>query len=262
MKITKIDTSRLRNDAHSQFLAEFRDLIAAHGAEALKIKPQFQAFLPLYNNVDEALKKIVKSALTAKIHDADLARDDTFAGLLDVCRGMCRHFTPAVKDAALKVQIVLDTYGNVAGKSLNEETSAIYNLVQELQDKHPEDLAATGLAEWVAELKTRNNAFEALVKERFDETARKTDVVLRDARKAADEAYKKICDIINVYVLLEGEANYADFIKTLNAVIAKYALMIHHHHRNHHSGGNGNNNGVGAENLQPLQPQTTTEVQQ
>jgi hypothetical protein len=231
MKISKIDTSRLRNDAHSQLLTEFRDLVAAHGAEALKIKTQFQAFLPLYGRVDEALKKVVKSALTAKIHEADLARDDTFAGMLDVCKGMCRYFTPAVRDAALRVQIVLDTYGNVTNKPLNEETSAIHNLVQELQDNHSADLVSTGLAGWAAELKTRNNAFEALVKERFDEAAHRTDVVLREARKAADEVFRKICDIINVYVLLEGEENYGTFVKTLNAIIAKYAFMVHHRHK-------------------------------
>jgi hypothetical protein len=48
-----------------------------------------------------------------------------------------------------------------------------------------------------------------------------------------------------VYADLEGEENYADFIRTLNAVIAKYAVK-HHHHRNHH----GN---AGAENVQPQQ---------
>jgi hypothetical protein len=64
----------------------------------------------------------------------------------------------------------------------------------------------------------------------------KTDVVLKDASKA------------NVYVLLESEENHGEFIRTQNAVIAKYALK-HNHHRHH--GGNG---GVGAENLQPFSP--------
>jgi len=242
MKINKIDLNHLRNDAHFQFHTEFRDLVTTHGAAALKIKPQFDAYLPLYDREDEALKKIVKSALTARIHDADVARDDTFIGLFDVCRGMCRHFTPATKEAALRIQVILDTYGDVAHKPLNEETSAIYNLVQELQGKYATDLAATGIAQWVAELKARNEAFENLVKERFDETAAKTDVVLRDARKAADEAYKQLCDIINVRVVLDGAADYETFIKTLNAVVAKYAVKHHHHHHHDHVQAEGTQN--------------------
>jgi hypothetical protein len=231
MKIEKVHLGHLRNDAHFQFHTEFRDIVATHGAEALKIKPQFDAYLLLYDREDEALKKIAKSALTAKIHDADAARDDTFMGLLDVCRGMCRHFTPAIREAALRIQVVLDTFGNVASKPLNEETSALYNLAQELQEKHAAALSATGMAQWVGELKSRNNAFEALVKERFDETAHKTDVVLKEARKATDEAYKQLRDIINVYMVLEGTADYEAFIRTLNAVVAKYAVRHHRHHR-------------------------------
>jgi len=235
MKIEKFSLLHLRNDAHFQFHTEFRDLAIALGAEVLKIKPQFDAYLLLYDKVDEALKKIAKSAFTARIHDADAARDDTFIGLADVCRGMCRHFTPSVREAALRIQVVLDTYGNVAGKPLNEETAAIYNIEQELREKYASDLAATGIEQWVAELKARNNAFEALVKGRFDETAHKTDVVLKEARKAADEAYGKIRDIINVYVVLEGTAGYEAFIRTMNAVIAKYAAIAHHHRHHRHS---------------------------
>jgi len=55
-------------------------------------------------------------------------------------------------------------------------------------------------------------------------------VVLKDARKKTDEAYKQICDIINVYIVLEGGAAYETFVKTLNAVLAKYAVKHHNHH--------------------------------
>jgi hypothetical protein len=65
--------------------------------------------------------------------------------------------------------------------------------------------------------------------ERYDETASKCDIVLKEARKDADEAYKNICDIINVYVLLEGATDYEELVKTLNAVIAKYGVRHRHH---------------------------------
>jgi hypothetical protein len=234
MKISKLDIAHLHSNSHFQFHTEFRDLVAAQGAETLKIKPQFDEYLPLYEKVDEALKKIVKSALTEKIHNADMARDDIFIGMADVCKGMCRHFNPAIRDAALRVQVVFHTYGNVAQKPLNEETSAIYNLLQELRsDKYAADAQAAGVAGWLGELEARNSAFEALIKERFTETAGKTDIVLKDARKDLDEAYKKICDIINVYIMLEGAAPYEEFAKTLNAIIAKYA--VRRHHRHHHA---------------------------
>jgi hypothetical protein len=222
MKIENIRIAHLRNDEHFQLQNEFRDLVAAHGAEVLKIKPQFQAYQQLYEREDEALKKIVKSEFTAKIHDADKARDDIWIGMEEMVAAAHRHFSPDVRDAAARLKIVFDTYGNVASKSLDEETSAIQNILQELQGKYAPDMALVGISQWAAELKARNNAFEALVKERDAEGAARTNIVLKDARKAVDAAFKQICDIINVYMVLEGEANYETFVRTLNEVIGRY----------------------------------------
>jgi uncharacterized protein YegL len=94
--------------------------------------------------------------------------------MVEVNNGMCKHFSKHIAESAHKVKIVLDTYGNVARKTLNEETSAIYNLVQDLRsDKYGNETRDASLMTWVDELEKRNKAFEALVKERFDETAHK-----------------------------------------------------------------------------------------
>jgi hypothetical protein len=235
MKIENIRTVHLRNDEHFQLHTEFRDLVMAHGAEALKVKPQFQAYLRLYDREDEALKKIVKSEFTAKIHEADKARDDIYIGMAEMNTAAHRHFNPEVREAAARLQIVFDTYGKVAKKSLDEETSAIYNILQELEGKYAPDASAVGISQWVAELKARNNAFEALVKERDSEEASKTNVIMKEARKAADVAFKQLCDIINVYMVLEGEANYEAFARTLNEVIGRYKRKHHHQHQHHHA---------------------------
>ncbi|GBU26345.1 hypothetical protein R83H12_03041 [Fibrobacteria bacterium R8-3-H12] len=239
MKIDSIHLSHLRNDAHFQFHTEFKDLVASHNPETLKITPQFEAYLPLYARVDEALKKIVKSEFTAKIHEADKARDEIYLGMAETTAAALRHFNPATREAAERLKILLDTYGNVANKPLNEETSAIYNILQELKGKYAADVSSVGIEQWVSELETRNAAFETLVKERFDETAaRTTDIVMKQARAQLDDVYKGIVERINALAVVEGVAAYEAFIKTLNAVIAKYAVK-HHHHR-HNVGANNN----------------------
>jgi hypothetical protein len=233
MKITKLDTTHLRNDAHFQFHTEFRDLVVLHNPLTLKVKPQFDSYLPLYNRVDDALKKIVKSEFTAKIHEADKARDEIYLGIVETNTAALRHFNPNVRQAAERLKILFDTYGNVANKPLNEETSAIYNILQELKGKYTADVESVGITQWVTELETRNLAFEALVKERFDETAaRTTDIVMKQAMAQLDEVYKTIVERINALAVVEGVVAYEAFIKTLNAVIAKYAVK-HHHHHNH-----------------------------
>lgn len=245
MKIVKFDTNHLRNDSHFQFMTEFRDLVIAQTAAALKITPQFGAFTRLYNREDEALRKVSASAFTPKIHEADAERDETLTGMYEVNKGMCKHWIPATRDAARRVQVVLKTYKHSGSKPINEETSAIYNLVQELRtEKYADDAGTAGLTAWVNELERRNNAVETLVKGRFNEGASKTDVVLKDARRETDAAYWDICDIINVYVILEGAGAYETFIRTLNEVIKKYAVKPHKHKHGEH-GGESSGDGAG-----------------
>jgi len=234
MKINKINSNNLRNDAHFQFHTEFRDLVILRGAVTLKVKPQFDAYLPLYDRVDEALKKIVKSEFTAKIHEADKARDEIYMGMVETNTAALKHFNPQVREAAGKLKIVFDAYGDVAHKPLNEETSAIYNILQELQGKYIPDVETVGIAYWVVELRNRNETFEKLVKERFDEAAGKTDIVLKEARAQLDKAYQIIVERINALAVVDGATAYETFIRTMNAVIAKYMAILHHH-RHHHT---------------------------
>ncbi|MCL2101466.1 MAG: DUF6261 family protein, partial [Fibromonadales bacterium] len=113
-------------------------------------------------------------------------------------------------------------YGNIAKKPLNEQTSATYNILQELEGKYAGDVAVVGIQQWVAELKARNNAFSDLVKERFDESALKTDIVLKVARVELDKVYRTIAERINALVIVEGAAAYEAFIRTLNVIVKKY----------------------------------------
>ncbi|MDR2732590.1 MAG: DUF6261 family protein [Fibromonadaceae bacterium] len=232
MKISKFNLLHLRNDAHFQFHAEFKDLVVKFNPQTLKVETLFSSYLPLWEREDEALKKINKSALTEKIQEADKARDEIFAGMVDINKGMCLHFNKQTAEAAHRVKIVLDTYGNVARKSLNEETSAIYNLLQDLRsEKYAADSSASGITAWADELEKRNQALDQLMKERFDETAAKCDIVLKQARVEADKVYHQITERIDALVIVEGLETYEAFIRTLNAVIAKYAVK-HHKHRN------------------------------
>jgi hypothetical protein len=233
MKIGKFNLLHLRNDAHFQFHTEFSDLVKKHNPETLKVNPLFEAYLPLYEREDEALKKINKSVFTEKIQEADKARDEIFLGMVEVNNGMCKYFSKHIAEAAHRLKIVLDTYGNVARKTLNEETSAIYNLLQDLRsEKYSKDATTTNLMAWADELEKRNQALETLMKERFDETAHKTDIVLKEARAELDKVYHSIEERINALAIVEGAADYEEFIRTMNAVVAKYAIK---HHRHHHA---------------------------
>jgi len=226
MKIDNIVTNRLRNDAYFQLQTETKNLIEEQTPQALKIVPLFEEYVPLYNKVDLAFKKIVRSPITEQIQEADRARDEIWKGLTDSNKPATRHFNPIIREAAKRIQIVLDTYGNIARKSLNEQTSATYNILQELEGKYLSDVQTVGLWYWVAELKARNIAFSNLVRERVDESSLKVDIALKKARAQLDEKYYAIVERINALVVVEGAENYEPFIRKLNINIAKYDLLV------------------------------------
>jgi len=226
MKIEKIHLPTLRNDEHFQFNTEFRNLVNEITPAALKIAAQWDSYLPLYDREDEALKKILKSAITEMIQDADQRRDLIFRGLVDANLSALNHFREEAKMAAKRLKVVFDTYGNLARKPLNEETSAIYNLLQELRNNYSADIGDLNLVEWVDELEAANQTFEALVKERYNESAARTEIILRQARLEIDAAYRSIIERIDALNLIEGNTVFNDFVRRWNVVIEKYNNIV------------------------------------
>jgi hypothetical protein len=121
---------------------------------------------------------------------------------------------------------LFDTYKKVDKKNLIEQTAAVTNMMQELNGRYAPDVAAVGAGGWAAQLETRNNALHALIKERFDEAAARTDIVLRAARLEVDKQYRIIVERMNALVIVEGPDAYASFIRRLNVIIAKYAQYL------------------------------------
>ena len=168
----------------------------------MKIEPQYEPFVALYNDEDTAFKKINKSAYTAEIQDADKYRDEIWRGMADANKSAMNHYSSEVRQAAARLKIVFDTYGNVARKPLDEETSAIYNIIQDLRGKYAADASTAGLAGWIDELENANKNFSRLMLDRYDETATKTDLVLRQVRLKIDEAYRVITERINAAIIM------------------------------------------------------------
>jgi hypothetical protein len=217
-----LDTNRFRNDEHFLFFYGVLDLINRIGALALKIEKEFEVFRACFSNEDEALKKISKSAVTAKINDADTVRDITFRGMVDTNTIALNHYDPEVAEAAQSLKIPFDAYGNLAKLPLKEETSGIINLMQELRGKYAAAVQKAGLTGWVNKLETDNNTFFTLFTERNDENAARTQLKMKECRLETERAYEAIVERINALIVIEGETDYADFVSKLNSLIDKF----------------------------------------
>ena len=214
--------SRLNNEAHYEFMTEANQLFAGmQGFEPLM--PQWNT---AYSNEGEALNFIRKSAITAQIAQADELRDSLFRGFVMLIEAYCHHFTPAIEEAALRLKVVTDTYGNVATKTYDAETAAINSLIAEFNATHTADVAAVNLAPWLGELQNRNNAFASLMAGRYTETAGKTPLRMADARKQAEQAYRKIVGRIDALVEINGLEGYTTLVAELNARVERFMNLV------------------------------------
>ena len=226
MKIQVIRSSKLRNEEHFQFQTEFKGLVEEYTPETLDISAVWAVYLPLYADESEALDVIRKSAVTGELAEADHARDSLFRGLCNTVKGAAGHFNPAIKEAAARIQIALDHYGNINVKPYDEQTAAINNLIDEFNTTYTADVAMLGIGDWVSELQTTNNNFEALMQERYSEDAGKTQLKMKEVRAEIDDAYRAITERIDALVIVNGPENYSGFVNELNQRVEKYNNLL------------------------------------
>ncbi|MDR2882299.1 MAG: DUF6261 family protein, partial [Alistipes sp.] len=170
MKISGIRLPNLQNAEHFQFHTDALALMTDATPAALKITAQYDLYLAAFRTEDAIMRQILRSARTAEIAEADRARDEIFRGMANLNKAMLTHFDDARRAAAGRIQIVFDTYGNVAAEALAKESADIHNLLQELAGaQHAADCEALGLVGWIAELDRRNVAVQELMLDRYEE---------------------------------------------------------------------------------------------
>ena len=221
MEIASLYLHRQRNAAHYQFQTDFNSLVIKYSPQALGIIEDYTAYLSLLQDEAVALVAITKSATTEELEAADKNRDFTFRGTADKVTNSLNHFDPQVREAAKRVKVIFDTYGNLVPKPDDEESGLISSLIEDLRTKVPADIATIQLVDWIAELERLNNAFITLEATRNSEEAKKSELRMKKVRVVVDVAYNKIVKRINALIIVNGEAPYAEFVKELNVRIGR-----------------------------------------
>ena len=75
--------------------------------------------------------------------------------------------------------------------------------------------------DWIAELERLNNTFISLTASRNSEEASRTEHRMKDVPGKTDAAYKAIVERVNALIVVNGEANYTEFVKEMNTRIGR-----------------------------------------
>lgn len=226
MEIEKFNLKNLRNEEHYQFYTDVNALIVKYKPATLGIDAAYAAFTPLLKEESDALELITKSAVTANLETADHDRDVVFRGFVNSVNIGTTHFKLAVRQAASKLKVVFDHYGNLATLPYDQETASLTSLITDLNTTYKADVTAAGFADWVTELTARNTAFATLMASRNTEGSGKTQLRMKQVRVKVDAAYLLIVKRINSLAFLNGDTVYAPFINEMNVLILRYESTI------------------------------------
>lgn len=225
MKCKRLRTEELRNEGWFIFFESLKELIEQYGADTLDIEALFSVLISFYEDADEALELIRKNVTTEQLAESDSQRDSIFRGMADTVKAASNHFDEGNRQAAKRLQVIFDHYGNLTRKQYDEETGAIHNLLQELY-AYPEDIDLLGLRTWMVQLEIKNNEFKALMKLRNSTESAKTNLRMKNIRVEADRCFRDILDRLDALMLLNGEEKYAPFVNELNTMIDRQSDVV------------------------------------
>ena len=221
MQIQKIDTTKLHNSEHYAFIVEVDGIINRYTPTAVDIEALYPAFAACVQTEDASYNIVAKSAITREVEEADRLRDIAWTGFRTHVKSLQTHFREAMRNAAYRILVEIDAYGYVRNAGYDAETADLTNMLQALTGKLANDVATTGVGEWVTELDSLNRAFIELAGKRYDEQAGKDSFVrLRKARRDTDIAYHAIVKRVSAGIEFSGADKYAPFAADLNVRVS------------------------------------------
>ena len=177
--------------------------------------------------LDSALKASNTVPSAKRVTEADAARDFAWTGLYDYVKAMTAHPDASIAAAAEKALAILDKYGNPTAKPQLEESGILYNLLQELKAaKEVGDFSGLDIEVWLTRLETKEATFLEATDAKVQEEATREAGLSKQARQAADDAYRKLVDIVNMLAAMHGDEKFAAFIGNVNALVEQQRTKL------------------------------------
>lgn len=225
MNALRFRMASLRDEEYFQFMTELKILLEEIGVDEmeLNIDPLYRIFLPYWHQLDLLIKSYRKSEYTKKLAEADTIRDNAYRGLVLFVRAYHYSVSGTNIEAAERMQFVIDNYGDFRKKSYNEQTAAVYNLLEDLTERCSAEITQLHAQEWISDLRMVNTLFEQLMNERYDEAAETPIYTMREVRAKLNEVYYNIIRSIEIVIsYAENKTVQIEFLTRLNERITYY----------------------------------------
>jgi hypothetical protein len=232
MEMIRIHLTGLQNEPHVQLHKEViigvEKNLKPEQIEALGLKPLLERYKRAHANETSALDIIIKSKFTPLMTAADKERDDVCRLFITTIKGLCYHFDDEIRQAAQRVMDIINHYGNIPQRPLDDETAAIEDLGREFE--RPDlaaDLVTLNAVPYLSKLLEKNEAYAVLTRGRIEESASQTAYRMKSARVATDKYYRSIIQHLEYLITVETDApEFKTLIAELNKLVKHYKDIL------------------------------------
>lgn len=225
-EIGSLSLERLNNGAHFLFISNVLTRAEADANIKSKLSAQIDALKTAKEQEDEDLKISQKSLLTDEITDADAERDGLYSGYKKAVIGFKNLPVENMAKAAKVLMQHIKDYAIDPKMQLDKETGLLINFIDDLEKKYANEVTTLSLGAFVTALKAANEKVRTLTASRTGERMAKAVGALKASRKASDEAYRLLVKFVNAYALIDGDAQYLNFIDYVNTEIVHYKREV------------------------------------
>ena len=229
-QMTSIDVTRMDITTVLGYFGQIKDIVTQDAQVVTALDTVWTAFMAAYATFDDAYAQARKWLQTEEVDELDKARDGALRGFLNTGKAMLSSPNVTKQTAAKYLMFIRDKYSLSASDEYMKETTAISQMIQEMEGdaQAVAALTTTGLDEWLADLKAKNAAFLTKMNERTAEQAGQQKGIVRDSRLAAEAAYRNVVKLLNAMAICEVPAgvDYAPAIDHLNAEVEHYRQIL------------------------------------
>ena len=228
-QVNNIDVhNKMDNTSVLGFFGQIKSVILSFSALVTALGNLWTAFVNAVAAYDNAYAQTRMWMQTDELEVLDKTRDKAVRAFMNALKALVASPNAEKAAAAKRVQFTRDKYTVDAEDEYMKETTAISQMIQDMEANCQADLALTGLDEWFTDLKLKNEAFLAKMNERTEEQSGMQKGIVRDTRLQAEEAFRNLVKVINAMAICEYPAGL-DFnapIDRLNAEIEHYRQIL------------------------------------
>ena len=224
--IEPISLEHMNNGSHFLFITDTVGLATADAKVKTKVTAELTALQTALKAEDDALALSKANLLSKEIKAIDAERDKHYKALRKAITFFLNHPDAQLVKAAARLEQLLKDYNINPAMQLDRETGLLLNLISDLETKSAADVTALALTPVVQAMKQANDKLREVTRARANDRAVQIVGQLKQAQHASAEAYRTLIQKVNALAVVEGEADYADFISKMNEQVKHYKQEV------------------------------------